>query len=52
MYITLVQFQVCFCYNEDTLTLVDVTDKGNMTLISKTGYTTAMYTHQVGSVVE
>jgi hypothetical protein len=28
-------------YNEDTLTLVDVTDKANMIEISRTGYTGA-----------
>ena len=49
----LVQFyfqgkEICFCYNEDTLTLVDVTDKNNAYIVSKSGYTTSMYTHQVG----
>jgi len=38
--------EVCFCYNEDTFTIVDVDDKTNMTLISKTGYANAEYTHQ------
>eukprot|EP00918_Siedleckia_nematoides_P062792 GHVU01136822.1.p1 GENE.GHVU01136822.1~~GHVU01136822.1.p1 ORF type:complete len:544 (+),score=42.24 GHVU01136822.1:109-1740(+) len=38
--------EVCFCNNEDSLTLVDVTDKANMTLISKRGYEGYAYTHQ------
>jgi len=38
--------EVCFCYNEDTLTLVDVTSKDHPSLISKEGYSHAMYTHQ------
>jgi len=38
--------EICFCYNEDTLTIVDVTDKSLMTLLSKKGYTGYMYTHQ------
>jgi choice-of-anchor B domain-containing protein len=38
--------EICFCFNEDTLTLVDVTNKAAMTQISKTGYTNAAYTHQ------
>jgi len=39
--------EICFCFNEDTLTLVDVTVKTAMTLIAKTGYVNAAYTHQV-----
>lgn len=39
--------EVCFCYNEDSFTLVDVTDKNNMYMISKAGYTNVAYTHQV-----
>jgi len=38
--------EICFSYNEDTLTLVDVTDKAAPVLVSKRGYTHAMYTHQ------
>jgi choice-of-anchor B domain-containing protein len=38
--------EVCFNSNEDTLTIVDVTDKNNPTLLSKTGYTGVEYTHQ------
>lgn len=38
--------EICFCYNEDTLTLVDVTNKLEPILLSKRGYTHAMYTHQ------
>ncbi|KAJ8457310.1 hypothetical protein ONZ45_g18361 [Pleurotus djamor] len=37
---------ICYGYNEDTLTIYDVTDKANATIISRTGYTGASYTHQ------
>lgn len=38
--------EVAFNSNEDTLTIVDVTDKSNMTQISRTGYSGAEYSHQ------
>jgi choice-of-anchor B domain-containing protein len=38
--------EVAFCSNEDTLTIVDVTNKSNMTMISRTGYPQDAYTHQ------
>ncbi|MEM1179072.1 MAG: choice-of-anchor B family protein [Acidobacteriota bacterium] len=38
--------ELCFASNEDTLTIVDVTDKSNPTLVSRTSYTGASYTHQ------
>jgi len=38
--------EVCFCYNEDSFTLVDVTDKSNPMMISKRGYEGYAYTHQ------
>ncbi|PGH32746.1 hypothetical protein GX50_04460 [[Emmonsia] crescens] len=38
--------QICFNYNEDTLTIVDVTDKSKPVQISKTPYNGASYTHQ------
>jgi choice-of-anchor B domain-containing protein len=38
--------EVCFCYNEDSFTIVDVNDKSSMTMISKTGYVNVAYTHQ------
>jgi choice-of-anchor B domain-containing protein len=38
--------EICFASNEDTLTIVDVTDKTDPTMISRTGYDTAAYTHQ------
>jgi choice-of-anchor B domain-containing protein len=38
--------EVCFASNEDTVTIVDVTDKANPEMISRTGYPTAVYTHQ------
>jgi len=38
--------EICFCYNEDTLTIVDVTDKSNVALISRTPYNDVQYTHQ------
>ncbi len=38
--------EICLASNEDTLTLVDVTDKGNPVQLSRTGYAGAGYTHQ------
>ncbi|KKK14717.1 hypothetical protein P175DRAFT_0510247 [Aspergillus ochraceoroseus IBT 24754] len=38
--------EICFNYNEDTLTIVDVTDKKAPIQISKTPYAGATYTHQ------
>ena len=38
--------EICFNYNEDTLTIVDVTDKSDPQLISRRGYTGRGYTHQ------
>eukprot|EP01127_Copromyxa_protea_P005531 TRINITY_DN15453_c0_g1_i1.p1 TRINITY_DN15453_c0_g1~~TRINITY_DN15453_c0_g1_i1.p1 ORF type:complete len:467 (+),score=104.21 TRINITY_DN15453_c0_g1_i1:131-1402(+) len=38
--------EICFCYDEDTLTIVDVDDKEDIKLISRTGYSGAFYTHQ------
>jgi choice-of-anchor B domain-containing protein len=38
--------EICFASNEDTLTVVDVSDKGNPDQISRTGYTGSGYTHQ------
>jgi len=38
--------EICFCYNEDTLTIVDVTDKEKLELISRTSYDDVQYTHQ------
>ncbi|KAK2741563.1 hypothetical protein FQN57_005546 [Myotisia sp. PD_48] len=38
--------EICFNYNEDTLTIVDVTRKSKPTIISKTPYVGAAYTHQ------
>lgn len=38
--------EICFCYNENTLTIVDVTDKENMVQLSRQGYTNSAYTHQ------
>jgi len=38
--------EVCFNSNEDTITIVDVTDKENIQMISRTGYAGAFYTHQ------
>lgn len=37
---------ICYGYNEDTLTIYDVTNKANSTIISRTGYDGASYTHQ------
>ena len=38
--------EICFAFNEDTVTVVDVTNKENMTMISRFGYYLAQYTHQ------
>jgi choice-of-anchor B domain-containing protein len=38
--------ELCFASNEDTVTIVDVTDKSNPQMLSRTGYPTAAYTHQ------
>jgi len=38
--------EVCFCYNEDSLTIVDVTNKVSANMISRTGYNGYQYTHQ------
>jgi choice-of-anchor B domain-containing protein len=38
--------EICFASNEDTVTIVDVTDKANPEMLSRTGYPTAVYTHQ------
>jgi len=38
--------EICFCYNEDSLTIVDVTNKNTMTMISRKEYQGSQYTHQ------
>jgi len=38
--------EICFASNEDTLTIVDVTDKSNPLMISRNEYDSAAYTHQ------
>lgn len=38
--------EICYGYNEDTLTIYDVTDKAKSTVISITSYEGATYTHQ------
>ncbi len=38
--------EICFNSNEDTLTIVDVTDKSDPEMISRTGYEQVGYTHQ------
>ncbi len=38
--------EICFNSNEDTLTIVDVTDKANPTQLSRKRYRGAAYTHQ------
>ncbi len=43
--------EVCFGYNEDTLTIIDVTDKHDIHIISRTGYTGYAYTHQVCHII-
>jgi choice-of-anchor B domain-containing protein len=38
--------EICLGSNEDTLTITDVTNKGNPDQLSRTGYATAAYVHQ------
>jgi choice-of-anchor B domain-containing protein len=38
--------EICFGYNEDTLTIYDVTDKSAVAIISETPYVGNAYTHQ------
>ena len=38
--------EICFNSNEDTVTIVDVSDKNNPTQLSRTGYSGSQYTHQ------
>ena len=38
--------EICFSSNEDTLTIIDVTDKSNPSQLSRTGYVGRGYTHQ------
>jgi len=38
--------EICFAYNEDTITIVDVTNKANPRQLSRTGYPESSYTHQ------
>jgi choice-of-anchor B domain-containing protein len=38
--------QICFASNEDTFTIVDVNDKSDPTMLSRTGYAGSSYTHQ------
>ena len=39
--------EICFAYNEDTLTIVDVSDKAKPYNVSRVGYAGFAYTHQV-----
>jgi len=38
--------EIAFNFNENTMTIVDVSDKGNMVQLSRTPYERNMYTHQ------
>ena len=38
--------EICFASNEDTITVVNVTDKNNPVMISRTGYANHGYSHQ------
>jgi len=40
------QHEICFCYNEDTLTIVDVTIKNAPVMLARQSYTGYQYTHQ------
>ena len=39
--------EICFCYNENTLTIVDVENKEAPEILSRVPYNNAYYTHQV-----
>lgn len=43
---TYTNHEICFNYNTDTLTIVDVTNKATPVQLSRTGYTGSAYTHQ------
>lgn len=38
--------EICFNYNEDTLTIIDVTDKSAIRMLARHGYAGSAYTHQ------
>jgi choice-of-anchor B domain-containing protein len=38
--------EICFCFNENSFTIVDATNKAAMTMITKSGYPNVAYTHQ------
>jgi len=38
--------EIAFCFNENTVTIVDVTDATDPVMVSSTGYSTSAYTHQ------
>lgn len=38
--------EICFCFNEDSVDIVDVSEKDNMRRLSSTSYTAVDYTHQ------
>ena len=45
-----IDFYICFCFDEDTITIVDVTDKDNMNVISRASPVAYMYIQQVSRV--
>lgn len=42
--------EICFSFSEFNLTLVDVTEKNKMKIISRVSYDRLYYTHQVGLI--
>eukprot|EP01062_Namystynia_karyoxenos_P057180 TRINITY_DN4812_c1_g1_i1.p1 TRINITY_DN4812_c1_g1~~TRINITY_DN4812_c1_g1_i1.p1 ORF type:complete len:618 (+),score=257.14 TRINITY_DN4812_c1_g1_i1:83-1855(+) len=38
--------EICFCYNEDTLTILDVSDKDAIDMLARVPYRNNYYTHQ------
>ncbi|EGS22392.1 uncharacterized protein CTHT_0019230 [Thermochaetoides thermophila DSM 1495] len=38
--------EICFNFNEDSLTIMDLTDKSNPVVVSRTGYNGVAYSHQ------
>ena len=43
--------EICFCYNENTFTIVDISTKPDGVILSRTGYAGAAYVHQVSNAL-
>ena len=42
--------EICFAYNENSLTIVDVEDKSSPVMLSRSTYSGSQYTHQVSTL--